>query len=244
MNKPAIPSEFISSCYVGIWLNAFLDGKESLERCFDALASELKVVELETNPMPLLDFFKWLKIKNLEKARVHLPVSGALDGLIDTGAYLDLALASGQAISLLGNENYVLVPTQASWRLFPIKLPPKLPVNYWKETESEFTNFILTVGNRIEAYDLVAKNDNSKELLIALDHNISYLEFPENQPQKVTELLGRLMRTLAIGLLAKEAWVPSASSSKNQLYIEKIEELITRSRSFLSQLANYAYSND
>ena len=93
MNKPAIPSEFISSCYVGIWLNAFLDGKESLERCFDALASELKVVELETNPMPLLDFFKWLKIKNLEKARVHLPVSGALDELIDTGAYLDLALA-------------------------------------------------------------------------------------------------------------------------------------------------------
>lgn len=244
MSKPQVPQDFISSCFIGIWLNAFLNSQESLERCFDSLKNQIKRVRYENRQVEILDFLKLLKNQKITTARVHLPVSGALDGLIDRGEYLDLALSHGQAITLLGEQNFALVPNGTEWNLFKINIVSKLPVPFWRETESEFAKFILELGSDIEAFDLIAKNDNAREILINLDHKVSYLEFPENQPPRVTELLGRLFRTLAIGLLAQSAWVPSASSKKDQFFQKKVEELITRSRAFLSQISNYAYKNE
>jgi hypothetical protein len=244
ISKPQVPKDFYSSCFVGIWLNAFLNSQESLERCFDSLKGVFEWVWYENRQVRLFDFLTFLKDHEVTTARIHLPVSGALDGLIDSGEFLDFALASGEAVTLLGRKSFALVPNGAEWHLFPIKLVSKSPVPYWRETEAEFTNFVLEIGSHIEAFDLVAKSDNAREILINLDHKIGYLEFPENQPPRVTELLGRLFRTLVIGLLAKAAAVPSASSKKDQIFREKVEELITRSRAFLSQLSNYAYRND
>ncbi len=244
MLKPSHPDQFISSCFTGIWLNEFIHSTESLERCFDAIAPFINQVTFDGRVIQLLDFFKFIKEQQIQGVRVHLPVSGATDGLIDNGEYLDLALEIGQAISLLGNRNFVLIPQEPSWHLFEISRPAKLPIVFWKDSESEFTNFLLSIGDHLEAFDLIAKNEEARDVLINLDHIIKYLEFPENQPHKITELFGRLMRTLAIGLLAKAAWVPSASVKKNQLYLEKVEEIITRSRAFLSQVANYAYKHE
>lgn len=244
ISKPQVPKDFYSSCFVGIWLNAFLNSQESLERCFDSLKGVFEWVWYENRQVRLFDFLTFLKDHEVTTARIHLPVSGALDGLIDRGEFLDFALASGEAVTLLGKKSFALVPNGAEWNLFPIKLVSKSPVPYWRETEAEFTKFVLEIGSHIEAFDLVAKSDNAREILINLDHKIGYLEFPENQPPRVTELLGRLFRTLVIGLLAKAAAVPSASSKKDQIFREKVEELITRSRAFLSQLSNYAYRND
>lgn len=239
-----MPDEFFESIFVAIWLNAFLNSSESLERCFDALRTVISEVVFDSKVMSLFDFLKFIKSDKVQTARVHLPASGALDGLRDTGEYLDLALSEGQAITLLGGSNFALVPNGANWNLYEIKLVPRLPVPYWRETESEFTKFILEIGDHLEAFDLVAKNDEARDILINLDHKIQYLEFPKNQPNKVTDLLARLTRTLVIGLLAKQAWVPSASSKKDQIFKEKVEELITRSRAFLSQIANYDYKNE
>ena len=244
ISKPQVPKDFYSSCFAGIWLNAFLNSQESLERCFDSLKAVFEWVWYENRQVRLFDFLTFLKDHEVITARIHLPVSGALDGLIDSGEFLDFALASGEAVTLLGKKSFALVPNGTEWNLFPIKLVSKSTVPYWRETEAEFTKFVLEIGSHIEAFDLVAKSDNAREILINLDHKIGYLEFPENQPPRVTELLGRLFRALAIGLLAKAAAVPSASSKKDEIFKEKVEELITRSRAFLSQLANYAYKNE
>lgn len=244
IRKPAVSDDFFASVFITIWLNAFLNSSESLERCFDALKPVIHEVDFETVSMNLFDFLGFIKNNQVLKARNHLLASGALDGLVDTGEYLDLALQEGQAISLLGQNNFALVPNLEQWKLFKIHQVPKMQVPYWREAESEFTKFIYEIGDHLEAFDLVAKNDDARELLVNLDHKIQYLEFPENQPHKITDLLGRITRTLAIGLLAKDSWAPSASSKKDQIFKEKVEELITRSRAFLSQISNYAYKNE
>jgi hypothetical protein len=237
--NPSPETEFLKSCFVCIWLNAFLTQTESLERCHDALELKIAGVSYGALEFDVFDFLAFLKESKVVAARVHLPVSGALDGLIDTGEYLDHALVAGEALTLTGLKNYVLVPIDDEWSLFPLKLIPKLPLLGWREVDRNFAQFLPQVSQSLEAFDLIAANQQAREILIELDHDISQLEFPANQPERVTFLLGRLMRTLVIGKLAKIDFAHSSSSTKNRLFKENVEELITKSRSYLSQVSNY-----
>lgn len=230
--------EFIHSGFIVIWLNTFFSAQESLEICFDALAPYLNNVSTPLGVLNLFDFLAFLRGQKISAARLHLPVSGDLDGLLDTGPYLDLALESGEAISLIGARNFALVKGDA-WELHEIQKIPIKPVMNWKELDLIFAEFISQVSNEIEAFDLVSSDPSARELLIKLDHNLGYLQFPQNQPQRITLLLGRLMRTWVIGQLANNNYAHSATLVKDQQYKGKIEELITKSRSFLSQVCNY-----
>jgi hypothetical protein len=241
LNHPP-ETEFLKSCYVSIWLNAFLSSTESLESSHDSLALKLPGVNFGAYDFNVFEFLEFLRDSKVTKARVHLPVSGALDGLIDTGEYLDFALAAGEVITLLGSEDYALVPTYHQWSLFPLKVKPAMASFDWREVDRNFAEFLPHVSGSLEAFDLIAANQAAREIMISLDHDISTLQFPALQPERVTFLLGRLMRTLVIGELAKQDFAHSASSTKNRLFKENVEELITRSRSYLSQVSNYHWN--
>ena len=238
LNHPP-ETEFLKSCYVSIWINAFLSSTESLESSHDSLALKLPGCNFGAYDFDVFELLEFLRDSNVTKSRVHLPVSGALDGLIDTGEYLDFALDAGEVITLSGSEDYALVPNYRQWSLFPIKVKPAMAFFDWREVDRNFAEFLPQVSESLEAFDLIAANQAAREIMISLDHDISTLQFPALQPERVTFLLGRLMRTLVIGELAKLDFAHSASSTKNRLFKENVEELITRSRSYLSQVSNY-----
>lgn len=232
-------TEFLKSCFASIWLNSFLTSSESLERCHDALALELPGVSYGALDLDVFEFLSFLKESKVSSVRVHLPVSGNLDGLVDTSDYLDHALAVGEVITFEGMKNFALVPTAEKWLLFPLNFITKLPQLNWRQVDRNLAEFLPQVSHSLEAFDLIASNQAAREIIITLDHNISKLEFPSAQPARVTFLLGRLMRTLVIGELAKTDFAYSASITKNRLFKDNVEELIARSRSYLSQVSNY-----
>jgi hypothetical protein len=232
-------SEFPRACYITIWLNAFLQSEESLERIHDALLPEIDRIEYGAISLDLLHFLEFLKSEQIQKARVHLPVSGDLDGLIDTGEYLDHALAHSQAISLIGQKSFVLTQQSNILKIDPLSRPPKSPILSFSEVDRLFAEFIITVSESLEAFDLVSSDELAREWMISLDADISKLELPSLIPTRVNFLLGRLTRTLAIGQLAYHSPTGSASATKNSMLRERVEQLITKSRQYLSQVSNY-----
>jgi hypothetical protein len=232
-------SEFPQACYITIWLNAFLTREESLERIHDALLPKIDRIEFGAISFDLLHFLEFLKLEQIHKARVHLPVSGDLDGLIDTGEYLDYALLHSQAISLIGQQSYVLTMESNFIRLQPLAKPPKTPIISFGEVDGLFAEFLLTVSESLEAFDLIASDEDAREWMISLDADISKLEFPSPMPPRLNFLLGRLTRTLAIGQLAYNSTSGSFSATKNSMLQNQVEQLITKSRQYLSQVSNY-----
>jgi hypothetical protein len=240
MNNLAGPiSQFPESCYISIWLNAFLTRVESLERIHDALAPKINKIEFGAINFDLFHFLEFLNTEKIKKTRVHLPVSGDLDGIIDTGEYLDNALNLSQVVSLIGEKSFALTGTALSYKLEQLSKPPKSPVIGWKEVDRLFAEFLASISESLEAFDLIAADEAAREWMIRLDHDISKLEFPAQQPARVTFLLGRLARTLTIGQLAQKSSSWPISATKNSMLQNQVEELITKSRQYLSQVSNY-----
>jgi hypothetical protein len=236
-------AEFPISCFLTIWINSFLTREESLERVHDALALKINQIEMGALRLDVLDFLKYIKSEEICLARVHLPVSGNLAGIIDTGPYLDQALQLQQVISLIGKKNYAMVGSLGDYQISAIHLPPKSPINSWQEIDRLFAEFLPSISSSLEAFDLIASNQDAREWMISLEHNFSKLEFPEIQPARVTFLLGRLTRTLAIGQLAKANLDIPISSTKNSMFQNQLEELITKSRQYLAEVSNYHWIN-
>lgn len=235
-------SEFPTCGYLTIWLNAFLTKTESLERVHDALALKLSTIEIGAIELSVLEFLSFLKDEQIELARFHQPVSGDLGGIIDTGAYLDQALLFGQAITLSGAKNYALVPDLNKYQVNLITKSSKSPVNSWQELDRLLAEFLHSVSTSLEALDLVATDPAVREWMISLEHSFTVLEFPQAQPARLTHLLGRLTRTMAIGQIAMANQNLPISSTKNSMLQNQLEELITKSRKFLTDACNYHWN--
>ncbi len=76
--------------------------------------------------------------------------------------------------------------------------------------------------------------------LIDLEHDISVQAYPDDQPTRVTFLLGRLLRVLAITEFALENEINSFSATKQSMWSNPIQDLNQTCRKGLSAVVNYA----
>ena len=94
-------------------------------------------------------------------------------------------------------------------------------------------------SEEIEAFDLVHDNQEAHDFLIDLEHDISIQVYPDDQPSRVTFLLGRLLRVLAITEFALENEINSFSATKQSMWSTPISDLNRTCRQGLSAVVNY-----
>ncbi|MGA1310248.1 MAG: hypothetical protein ACO3XH_00035 [Candidatus Nanopelagicales bacterium] len=228
-----------SSISFSIWATAFLQGRETLERSVDSIALAPRIVNILGKSELLTFFLSELRKNSCVGIRCHLPVSGNTDSLIGNDEFVELALTNGQALTTTGGSIYGITESEDFWDVFPRNKEPIKSKYNWKDLDHEFHHAIQQVSQDLEAFDLIKDNQEARDLLIDLDHDISKQVYPDDQDSRVTFLIGRSLRVLTTCQFVTNHWLETNSATKSNLVRERILELARISRLTLTTAVNY-----
>ncbi len=229
-----------SSFSFAIWATAYLQGRETLERCVDSISESPRIVKKLDGSEYLAIYLSELRRNSCVAIRCHLPVSGNTDSLIGNDEFVDLALDLGHAITTVGGTPQGLIEHKDAWWIYKRSNEPMKSKYNWKDLDQEFHHSIQNVSQEIEAFDLIKDNPEARDLLIDLDHDISREIYPDDQDSRVTLLIGRSLRVLLTCQFVTNHWVEVNSATKSNILKEKIFELNRLSRLTLTASINYA----
>ena len=229
-----------SSISFSIWATAFLQGRETLERSVDSIAQASRMVNYLGKLEHLTIFLSQLRQNSCVGIRCHFPVSGNTDSLIGNDEFVEIALSSGHALTTTGGSIYGITETKDFWEVFLREKEPVKSKYNWKDLDHEFHHAIQEVSQDLEAFDLIKNNQEARDILIDLDHDISSQIFPDDQDSRVTFLIGRSLRVLTTCQFVTNNWLETNSATKSNLIRDRILELVRISRLTLTSSVNYA----
>lgn len=229
-----------TSISFSIWATAFLQGRETLERSVDSIAHSPRMVNMFGKVEHLTLFLSELRKNSCIGIRCHFPVSGNTDSLIGSDEFVEIALSTGQALTTTGGLIYGITETSDFWEVFLRDKEPVKSKYNWKDLDHEFHQAIQEVSQDLEAFDLIKDNQEARDLLIDLDHDISRQIFPDDQDSRVTFLIGRSLRVLTTCQFVTNHWLETNSATKSNLVRDRILELVRISRLTLATTVNYA----
>ena len=227
-----------TSMSFSIWATAFLQGRETLERSVDSIVPAPRTVNILGKSELLTFFLSELRKNSCVGIRCHLPVSGNTDSLIGNDEFVELALTNGQALTTTGGSIYGIT-NQKILGMFFLEIKNLLNQNTMKDLDHEFHHAIQEVSQDLEAFDLIKDNQEARDLLIDLDHDISRQVYPDDQDSRVTFLIGRSLRVLTTCQFVTNHWLETNSATKSNLVRERILELARISRLTLTNTVNY-----
>ena len=229
-----------TSISLAIWATAFMQGRETLERSVDCISESPRQVSTLLNNESLALFVAGLRNSGTNALRCHFPVTGNMDAIIGTDEFVDVAIELGHVITTRGGEPLGIHEEANSWVATKrLKEPVALSTN-WQDMDKQLSNLLHETSDEIEAFDLVAGNQDAHDFIIDLEHDISIQAYPDDQPPRVTFLLGRLLRVLAITEFALENEINSFSATKQSMWSTPISDLNRTCRQGLSAVVNYA----
>jgi hypothetical protein len=231
-----------SSLSFAIWATAFLQGRETLERCVDSISESPRVINGLDQPESLAIFLSELRRNSCKAIRCHLPVSGNTDSLLGSDEFVDFALDLGHGLTTVGGIPLGIIEKEDYWWVFKRSIEPIKSKFSWKDLDHEFHHTIQNVSHELEAFDLIKDNQDARELLINLDHDISRQIYPDDQDNRVTFLIGRCLRVMVTCQFVQNHRVEVNSATKSQLLKDKIFDLNRISRLTLTSAINYALS--
>ncbi len=223
-----------------IWATAFLQGRETLERAVDCITDSPRMVNFLGKVEHLTIFLSELRKNSCLGIRCHFPVSGNTDSLIGNDEFVEKALSSGEGLTTTGGSIYGIAQNQDFWEVFLRQKEPVKSKYNWKDLDHEFHHAIQNVSQDLEAFDLIRDNQEAREILVDLDHDISKQIFPDDQDSRVTFLIGRSLRVLTTCQFVTNHWLETNSATQSNLIRDKILELVRISRLTLSTTVNYA----
>lgn len=229
-----------TSISLAIWGTAFMQGRETLERAVDCLSEAPRSVTTLLGIENLAIFLSNLRNTGAKGLRCHFPMTGNMDAIIGTDQFIDMALELGHVITSLGGEAIGIHEEANHWVATKRLKEPVALVTSWQDMDKQLSNILHETSEEIEAFDLVHGNQEAHDFLIDLEHDISIQAYPDDQPPRVTFLLGRLLRVLAITEFAFENEINSFSATKQSMWSTPIQELNRTCRQGLSSVVNYA----
>lgn len=240
MSYSPIFEQVPTSISFAIWVSAFLQGRETLERSVDAIAESPRIVNYLGKSEHLTIFLAGLRKNSCVGIRCHFPVPGDTDSIIGQDEFVEKALSTGQSLTTVGGQAYGISETKDFWEIFLRDKEPVKSKYNWKDLDHEFHNAIQVVSQDLEAFDLIKDNPEARDLLIDLDHDISRQIYPDDQDSRITFLIGRTLRVLTTCQFVTNHWLEANSATKSNLVRDRILELVRISRLTLSTTVNYA----
>jgi len=200
-----------TSISLAIWATAFMQGRETLERSVDCISESPRHVSTLLNNESLALFIAGLRNSGTNALRCHFPVTGNMDAIIGTDEFVDIAIELGHVITTRGGEPLGIHEEANSWVATKrLKEPVALSTN-WQDMDKQLSNLLHETSDEIEAF-----------------------------PPRITFLLGRLLRVLAITEFALENEINSFSATKQSMWSTPISDLNRTCRQGLSAVVNYA----
>ncbi len=130
---------------------------------------------------------------------------------------LGLSLELGHVITTRGGEVLGIHEEANYWIATKRLKEPVALTSSWQDMDKQLSDLLHETSDEIEAFDLVNGNQDAHDFLIDLEHDISVQVYPDDQPMRVTFLLGRLLRVLAITEFALENEINSFSATKQSM---------------------------
>ena len=228
-----------TSISLAIWGTAFIQGRETLERAVDCLSDAPRTVSTILGIENLAIFLSQLRKNGCVALRAHFPVTGNMDSIIGTDQFVDSAIELGHIVTTFGGEILGIHEEANHWVATNRLKEPVALVNSWQDMDKQLSNLLHETSEEIEAFDLVHDNQEAHDFLIDLEHDISIQVYPDDQPSRITFLLGRLLRVLAITEFALENEINSFSATKQSMWSTPISDLNRTCRQGLSAVVNY-----
>lgn len=229
-----------TSISLAIWGTAFMQGRETLERTVDCISEAPRTVSTLLNEESLAIFISNLRRNETNALRCHFPITGNMDGIIGTDEFVDVALELGHVITTRGGDPLGIHEEANFWVATKRLKEPVGLTTSWQDMDKQLSNLLHETSDELEAFDLVQGNQEAHDFLIDLEHDISIQIYPDDQPNRVTFLLGRLLRVLAITEFAIENNISSFSATKQSMWATPIIDLNRTCRQGLSAVVNYA----
>lgn len=226
-----------------IWATAFLQGRETLERAVDSMSDSPRVIETGVDKEHLSIYLSRIRRDNFSGIRCHFPIEGNTDSIIGIDEFVDISLRLGHCLTSISKNPKGIILSENTWIEVDRKKSPAPLKNSWQDFDKSLSDSLHEISEELEAFDLIKHNNEARNLLIDLDHDISIQQFPDDQNSRITFLIGRLLRVLAITQFALEENIQTFSASKNQLISTPILELNQICRSGLSTVVNYGIEN-
>jgi hypothetical protein len=233
-----------TSISLAIWGTAFMQGRETLERAVDCISEAPRTVSTLLTQESLAIFLSNLRIGGTTALRCHFPITGDMDSIIGTDEFVDVALESGHVITTRGGMVLGIYEETIYWVASQRIKEPVMLKNNWQDMDKQLSNLLHETSEEIEAFDLVHGNQEAHDFLIDLEHDITIQIYPDDQPERVTFLLGRLLRVLAITEFAIENQIDSFSATKQSMWSTPIVDLNRTCRKGLSAVVNYALTTN
>lgn len=228
-----------SSISLAIWGTAFIQGRETLERAVDCLSDSPRLVSTLISNESLAMYLSGLRQNGAKALRCHFPATGNMDAIIGIDEFVDMAIDIGHIITSVGGEIVGIHEEANFWvETKRLKEPVSLTTN-WQDMDKQLSNLLHETSDEIEAFDLVQGDEEAHDFLVDLEHDISIQFYPDDQPQRVSFLLGRLLRVLAITEFALEKEIESFSPTKNSMWATPVVDLNRTCRQGLSAVVNY-----
>ncbi len=225
---------------LAIWATAFMQGRETLERSVDSLSDSPRFVQTLLGEESLAIHISNLRREGASGLRAHFPITGNTDGIIGSDEFVDFALSLGSVITTKNGTPKGLHEGQSHW-MSTIRHKQPVDIKYsWQDMDSQLSNLLHETSEDLEAFDLVSNDLKARDILIDLEHDISIQHYPDDQPTRVTFLIGRLLRVLATTELAIEKNVNTFSATKQSMWSLPIVDLNRSCRNGLSAVVNYA----
>jgi hypothetical protein len=229
-----------SSISLAIWGTAFIQGRETLERASDSISDSPRDVKSLLGTQSLALYLSELRNSGSKALRCHFPITGNMDCVVGIDEFVDIALDLGHVVTNVGSNSVGIYELGDYWNSVPrLKEPVKLK-HGWQEIDKDLSVLLHEASDEIEAFDLVKDNQTAHDFLIDLEHDISIQHYPEDQPTRVTFLIGRLLRVLAITTFALENQIDTFSATKQSMWSLPIADLHRTCRQGLSSVTNYA----
>jgi hypothetical protein len=229
-----------TSISLAIWGTAFMQGRETLERAVDCISDAPRTVSTLLNQESLAIFLSNCRKSGTSALRCHFPRTGNMDFIIGTDEFVDVALELGHVITTRGGEILGIHEEANYWIATKRTKEPVALTSSWQDMDKQLSDLLHETSDEIEAFDLVHGNQDAHDFLIDLEHDISIQAYPDDQPTRVTFLLGRLLRVLAITEFAFENEINSFSATKQSMWSNPILDLNQTCRKGLSAVVNYA----
>jgi len=229
---------------LAIWATAFMQGRETLEGSIDSLSDSPRFVETLLGEESLVMFLSNLRREGVRGLRAHFPITGNTDGIIGSDEFVDFALSQGTVITTKDGFPKGLYESQTHW-VSTIRHKEPVEIKYsWQDMDSQLSSLLHETSDDLEAFDLVSNDMQARDILINLEHDISIQHYPDDQPTRVTFLIGRLLRVLATTELAIEKNIDAFSATKQTMWSLPIVDLNRTCRNGLSAVVNYALNKN